>query len=327
MSLEWREKLDGEMFEADVIGGRRAHILVSRGEAHWWIDGEEQRRAGDVPAAMAAVEAFLRGFGFELKTGNDPGRVQGSRHEAEPAGVTLVYGEDGVDDDRDLVAAMAAARPPSGTPEAEQVRERIEARLFAAPRGLLSRISESAPAQLRDELRSRARRVESFLGSVRELAAGDADDPELVAVLQAEAAGAARELAEAGVEVLRDLRRDLAVAKAIEDAHQADLDAARERSRSIKAAIKRVEETILRPACEAAGTGDTRRLDLATARVAIWKNPARVEIEEGVDARLLDERFQRVSVDPDKEAIKAALSNKEDVPGCKLVSSTRIEVR
>ena len=59
--------------------------------------------------------------------------------------------------------------------------------------------------------------------------------------------------------------------------------------------------------------------------VAWRKTPPRVEIE--IEASELPTEFQRISIAPDKSAIKDALKGGTDVAGCKLVQEERLVIK
>jgi len=59
--------------------------------------------------------------------------------------------------------------------------------------------------------------------------------------------------------------------------------------------------------------------------VAWRKTPPRVEIE--IEASELPTEFQRISISPDKSAIKDALKGGTDVAGCKLVQEERLVIK
>lgn len=66
---------------------------------------------------------------------------------------------------------------------------------------------------------------------------------------------------------------------------------------------------------------------LSDTRVSIsWRKSTRVEIAEGAEEKL-EERFVRVTVAPDKIALKEALAKGEKVDGARLVERVGIVVR
>lgn len=66
-------------------------------------------------------------------------------------------------------------------------------------------------------------------------------------------------------------------------------------------------------------------VEAPSVRVAVHKCPAALVIEEWVDPALLEPRFQRVTVEPNKAAIKAAIKAGEAVRGCELAQGERID--
>lgn len=66
------------------------------------------------------------------------------------------------------------------------------------------------------------------------------------------------------------------------------------------------------------------KVELPTHRLSVSKCAPKVEI---LDMDALPDEFKRVTVEPDKRAIAAAIKDGEDVPGAALVSNERLVLR
>lgn len=338
MALEWMTA-DGLLHQADHEG-RRAHVLVNSTGTAWWIDGGAWTHLGPhmLEEAKAEAEQALGAAASQVPVG------LGGQLAEEVSAAAATEGVAVPPSPRDPRLGDAPTDPPfEATRDITQRQlERLEidnhvmarevmagsvARERSPRQMLVQRMAEAAPREVQQQLRERADRAERFMASVRALAEAETVGPELVAELEREAAGDALAAAEAGVEVLRDLQRARMIAQATIDALQADINAARQRRAGLDTAIAQVHEHVLRPAAHAAGQGKTKRLDLATATIGIWKNSPAIALDEDFDVRVLPEDLQRIKIEPDKEAIKEAIAAGREVPGCSLVQTDRVEVR
>lgn len=68
-------------------------------------------------------------------------------------------------------------------------------------------------------------------------------------------------------------------------------------------------------------------LDFVTFKARIKKNPPKLELDK--DCTAIPDKFWKITSTQtlDKKAVKEAIENGEEVPGCKLVQDTRLELK
>lgn len=260
---------------------------------------------------------------------------QGRRGHVFRADGKVVYFIDGgdVNEARDVEAAKRAVeiafglhpdRPPCPM-EAAAITMMAEVETATARQPLIARIADRAPAEVRAHLQERAAGVASYVETIRALA-DEGGDPALVEQMLVEAAQHGREIVEAALEVIRDHERARAFAetrKVLAKEEVARADAAIDAE---EAAIEKLKRTLIKPICEAIGTGETCRVEAMTGRVFLKVTPGRVEIDDDA-LDYLPAPMVRIKREPDKAAIGAALRDGAVVPGARLVRETKVEVR
>lgn len=292
MQLEWKEinAADGT-YQAEHQG-RRGHVFRADGKVVYFIDGGDVNEARDVEAAKRAVE-----IAFGLHTHRAPTPM-------EAAAITMM-------------AEVETAGQKNGT--ALRVGPDFQVTTLAA------RIVDRAPAEVRAQLQERAAGVARYVETIRALAQ-EGGDPAVVEQMLGEAAQHGREIVEAALEVIREHERARAFAetrKVLAKEEVARADAAIDAE---DAAIERLKRTLIKPICEAIGTGETRRVEAMTGKVSLKVTSGRVEIDDDA-LDYLPAPMIRIRREPDKAAIGAALREGAVVPGARLVRETKVEVR
>ncbi len=213
---------------------------------------------------------------------------------------------------------------------------------------LIARIAERSPAETRAVLEERAASVGRYSAAIRDLTDVEEVAPAVLAELLADARSRAGDVVEGALEALRERERALAMAQTRKRLAEEELKRAREACAEEENAIDRIKDRVIRPICEAAGTGATHAIKAATGRVHIQRNPPSVQLAADPDLLdylgAVDPRLIRVKREPDKEAIKEWLLAEEEaatvaraagdaeraprlLPGATLIRSTRVEVR
>lgn len=190
----------------------------------------------------------------------------------------------------------------------------------------------SAPAEAREVLAARAERVSGYATSVFQLALDPTADPALVEQLQGEATQFARDLAEAGLQAIREIEREyLGPRDGLVEYHERALAQARERRDEACGWIDWIRREVLRRACEAAGQGGNKRIDTPTGKVWIQRNPPAIEIDPTIadlpDFLPDDLVRTKTTREVDKEKALAAIEAGRSVPGCRRVQRDRVEVK
>lgn len=249
------------------------------------------------------------------------------RHDT---GVSWMVDGGEVGDARYLVDARDACERALGldafpTPP---VREGTTAAEHSGPLTLVDRIALRAPAEHREYLRERAHGVERWRGLITTLAE-EGGDPAVCEQMLAEARLDAARVTEGALDVLRDLQRAEAFAEARLELAKEEVERARAERDASRRTVAGLLERVFRPLCNAVGEGPTKAIRAMTGRISVVRNPPSIEVDEGPDVLMVLDALglARVKVEPDKAAIKAALADGREVPGARIVESTRIEVR
>jgi len=192
-----------------------------------------------------------------------------------------------------------------------------------------TRAAKAVAAGVVDELASRREKLEANARDIREAALaseeGASKDGLLWALLDLQNSEKSLDLLDAAAQVRQGIRLEQAAARAVVKELQAQLAEARARLDGYDRQLVEIEERLVRPVCARLGQGDTKVVKTGLVRVAIHRTPSRVVISDPDVVPLLPDEMRRVTYEPVKSAIKAALEAGAVFPGIELQHDTRVD--
>lgn len=320
---DWTEVSVGDTWER-THQGRRGHVLRHDTGVSWMVDGGE---VGDARYLVDARDACERALGLDAFP--TPPVREGTTGVKTCTGIAATWcprcGSCTCPRKASGERSLNGNNCPLHGPASDHSDAAAE---HSGPLTLVDRIALRAPAEHREYLRERAHGVERWRGLITTLAE-EGGDPAVCEQMLAEARLDAARVTEGALDVLRDLQRAEAFAEARLELAKEEVERARAERDASRRTVAGLLERVFRPLCNAVGEGPTKAIRAMTGRISVVRNPPSIEVDEGPDVLMVLDALglARVKVEPDKAAIKAALADGREVPGARIVESTRIEVR